>query len=58
VLAADAAGLTEVIVPERNAPDLDDIPAEVRDRMRFHIVDTVDRVLAAALEMSALAAAA
>ncbi len=58
VLAADAAGLTEVIVPERNAPDLDDIPAEVRDRMRFHIVDTVDQVLAAALETSALAAAA
>jgi ATP-dependent Lon protease len=58
VLAADAAGLTEVIVPERNAPDLDDVPAEVRDRMRFHIVSSVDQVLAAALETSALAAAA
>jgi ATP-dependent Lon protease len=58
VLAADAAGLTEVIVPERNAPDLDDVPAEVRDRMRFHIVSTVDEVLAAALEPFALAAAA
>ena len=58
VLAADAAGLTEVIVPERNAPDLDDVPAEVRDRMRFHIVSTVDEVLAAALETRVLAAAA
>src|SRR5678809_24764 len=35
-LAAHAAGLTEVIVPERNQPDLDDVPADVRDRMRFH----------------------
>jgi ATP-dependent Lon protease len=58
VLAADAAGLTEVIVPERNAPDLDDVPAEVRDRMRFHIVSTVDEVLAAALEAHPLAAVA
>ena len=58
VLAAHAAGLTEVIVPERNAPDLDDVPAEVRDRMRFHIVGTVDEVLAAALENYPLAAVA
>ncbi len=33
VLAAHAAGLTEVILPERNAPDLDDVPADVRDQM-------------------------
>jgi ATP-dependent Lon protease len=58
VLAAHAAGLTEVIVPERNEPDLDDVPKEVRDQMRFHIVGTVDQVLAAALEPYALAAAA
>ena len=38
VLAAHAAGLTEVIVPERNEPDLDDVPADVRDQMTFHIV--------------------
>ena len=38
VLAAHAAGLTEVIVPERNEPDLDDVPAEVRSQMTFHIV--------------------
>src|SRR2546425_13182395 len=46
VLAAHAAGLTEVIVPELNQPDLDDVPSEVRDQMRFHIVRSVDQVLA------------
>ncbi len=58
VLAAHAAGLTEVIVPERNEPDLDDVPAEVRNQMTFHIVRSVDQVLDVALESSALAAAA
>jgi ATP-dependent Lon protease len=58
VLAAHAAGLTEVIVPERNAPDLDDVPADVRDQMRFHVVRAVDEVLALALEPQAMAAAA
>ncbi len=58
VLAAHAAGLTEVIVPERNEADLDDVPAEVRDQVRFHIVGSVDQVLAAALEPAELAMAA
>ncbi len=58
VLAAHAAGLTEVIVPERNQPDLDDVPSEVRDQMQFHIVGSVDQVLALALEPTALAMAA
>src|SRR5215213_3019811 len=58
VLAAHAAGLTEVIVPERNAADLDDVPPEVREHMTFHIVGTVDEVLHRALEPTALAAAA
>jgi ATP-dependent Lon protease len=58
VLAAHAAGLTEVILPERNAPDLDDVPAEVRDHMRFHVVGTVDEVLAAAFGPAAVAVAA
>src|SRR4249919_153950 len=38
VLAAHAAGLTEVIVPQRNQHDLEDVPAEIRDAMQFHIV--------------------
>jgi len=50
VLAAHAAGLTDVIVPERNAADLDEVPQEVRERMHFHPVATVDEVLAIALE--------
>ena len=58
VLAAHAAGLTEVIVPERNAPDLDDVPRDVRDRVTFHIVASVDQVLALALEPAPLAMAA
>jgi ATP-dependent Lon protease len=58
VLAAHAAGLTEVIVPERNEPDLDDVPSGVRNQMTFHIVRSVDQVLALALEPSELARAA
>jgi len=49
VLAAHAAGLTDVILPERNEPDLEEVPREVRDRMRFHPVSTIDQVLAIAL---------
>jgi ATP-dependent Lon protease len=58
VLAAHAAGLREVILPERNEPDLDDVPTEVRNEMQFYPVRSVDQVLALALEPAALAAAA
>jgi len=58
VLAAHAAGLTEVIIPERNEADLEDVPSDVRDHMRFHIVGTVDQVLPLALEPVAVAQAA
>jgi ATP-dependent Lon protease len=50
VLAAHAAGLTDVILPERNRGDLDDIPEEVRQQMSFHPVMTVQEVLDRALE--------
>src|SRR5580704_1515484 len=49
-LAANAAGLTDVILPERNRGDLDEIPEEVRDQMSFHPVMTVQEVLDRALE--------
>jgi ATP-dependent Lon protease len=49
-LAAHAAGLTDVILPERNRGDLDDIPEEVREQMAFHPVMTVQEVLDIALE--------
>jgi ATP-dependent Lon protease len=58
VLAAHAAGLTEVIVPERNQHDLEDVPSEVRGRMHFHVVASVDEVLAVALETVEVAKAA
>jgi ATP-dependent Lon protease len=50
VLAAHAAGLTDVILPERNRGDLDDVPEEVREAMTFHPVMTIDEVLGLALE--------
>jgi ATP-dependent Lon protease len=50
VLAAHAAGLTEVILPERNRGDLDEVPDEVREQMTFHPVMSVDEVLGLALE--------
>ncbi len=49
-LAAHAAGLTDVILPERNRGDLDEIPEEVRKQMSFHPVMTVQEVLDRALE--------
>src|SRR5213080_4504137 len=53
VLAAQAAGLTEVILPERNAPDLDDLPSDVRESMQFYPVASIDEVLQRALEQGA-----
>ncbi|MBA2763597.1 MAG: endopeptidase La [Thermoleophilaceae bacterium] len=50
VLAAHAAGLTDVILPERNRGDLDDVPVHVREQMRFHPVMTIGEVLELALE--------
>jgi ATP-dependent Lon protease len=50
VLAAHAAGLTDVIIPERNRADLDDVPADVREAMQFHPVMTLGEVLDLALE--------
>jgi ATP-dependent Lon protease len=50
VLAAHAAGLTDVILPERNRGDLDEIPEDVREQMTFHPVMTVQEVLDRALE--------
>src|SRR5689334_885154 len=53
VLAAHAAGLTDVIIPERNRGDLDDVPQDVREAMTFHPVLSVDEVLELALEPAA-----
>ena len=53
VLAAQRAGLTTVILPARNEPDLDDLPQSVRDEMTFHLADTYGDVLAAAFAADA-----
>jgi ATP-dependent Lon protease len=50
VLAAHAAGITDVIIPERNRADLQDIPENVREEISFHPVMSIDEVLALALE--------
>jgi ATP-dependent Lon protease len=50
VLAAHAAGLTDVIIPERNRADLDDVPEHVRDDMAFRPVMSLSEVLDLALE--------
>ena len=50
VLAAQRAGLTTVILPKRNGPDLEDVPEEVRDSMTFHLAEDVTQVLEWALE--------
>jgi ATP-dependent Lon protease len=49
VLAAHRAGLKTVILPRRNDRDLKEIPQEVRDELKFILVDTVDEVLKQAL---------
>ncbi|MFL5860985.1 MAG: endopeptidase La [Solirubrobacteraceae bacterium] len=58
VLAAHAAGLTDVVLPERNRGDLDDVPQEVRDEMTFHFAMTIDEVLSVTLEPAPQPAAA
>ncbi|HET9773315.1 MAG TPA: endopeptidase La, partial [Acidimicrobiia bacterium] len=50
VLAAHRAGLTEVILPARNGPDLDDVPEAVREAMTFHLAEDIGQVLGWALE--------
>ncbi len=50
VLAAHRAGLRTVILPRRNEADLDDLPDEVLDVIKFVFVETVDEALAIALD--------
>ncbi len=50
VLAAHRAGIARVILPDGNRKDLADIPAEVRQQMKFTFVDKAEKVLRAALE--------
>jgi ATP-dependent Lon protease len=58
VLAAHRAGLTTVILPARNGPDLDDVPEPVREAMTFHLAGDIGQVLGWALEDAPSAAQA
>jgi ATP-dependent Lon protease len=58
VLAAEAAGLTRVMLPARNRRDFEDIPEETRGKLEFIWLETVDEAMAAALEPPAGTAAA
>jgi ATP-dependent Lon protease len=53
VLAAKRAGLKEVILPKRNEADLDDLPEQVRNEMKIHLVDDVSQVFQLALDPAA-----
>ncbi|MEU1664522.1 endopeptidase La [Streptomyces sparsogenes] len=57
LLAAHRAGVTTVIIPKRNEPDLDDVPAEVLEKLEVHPVSDVRRVLELALTPAAAPAA-
>ena len=58
LLAAQRAGLTEVFLPQRNEPDLDDVPAEVLAAVHVHLVSDVREILATALEPATAQSAA
>jgi ATP-dependent Lon protease len=49
VLGAHRAGITDVILPDANRLDIEDVPEETRQSLRFHFVDHLDEVLAVAL---------
>jgi ATP-dependent Lon protease len=54
LLAAHRAGITDVLIPARNEPDLDDVPAGVRDELTIHLVSDVREVLQLALEAASV----
>ncbi|ROR42155.1 endopeptidase La [Kitasatospora cineracea] len=58
LLAADRSGVTTVIIPKRNEADLDDVPAEVLERLTVHPVSDVREVLRLALEPAEVLVAA
>jgi ATP-dependent Lon protease len=57
VLAALRAGIRTVMLPERNRRDLEDIPAEAREKLEIVWVETVDAAMTTALTAAAPEAA-
>jgi ATP-dependent Lon protease len=54
VLGAVRAGITHIVIPRDNAPDLEDLPADVRDRLTVSPVDTLAEALAITLDDTSL----
>jgi ATP-dependent Lon protease len=54
ILGAVRAGIAEILLPKDNEADLEDLPAEVRDRIRVHPVEELGEVLAIALRGASL----
>jgi ATP-dependent Lon protease len=52
VLAAERAGIATVILPSENEPDLEELPADVRARMRFRLAESITEVIETALDGS------
>jgi ATP-dependent Lon protease len=50
LLAAHRAGITEVLLPKRNARDLEDVPADVRSDLTIHLVSRIEEILPLVLE--------
>ncbi len=44
IVAAYSAGIKEVILPKQNERDLPDVPKDIRDKLNFHLVETIDEV--------------
>jgi ATP-dependent Lon protease len=53
LMAAQRAGITTIFLPARNEPDLDDVPAEVREALDIHLMADVADIVALALEPAA-----
>ena len=52
-LAAHRAGIKHIVLPKRNAPDLDEVPDEIMKELEVHLVSKVDEVLTLALQEGA-----
>jgi ATP-dependent Lon protease len=50
VLAAQRAGISRIVLPHDNEPDLAELPPEAREQIQFILVETIEDVLAAAFE--------
>ena len=52
VLAAHRAGIKKIILPKENESDLDDVPEDVRNELKFAMVETIEEVLKEALDIN------